>query len=131
MPRTFAGFVLLLLAVLALLSPGKAVAGPPVGVSGKMVLDGKKVPTPAGVVLLRKTNLGMVAEGQGFRATSTRITWDKTQKELLMEGGGGTLAMLYQDVPGNELRVITAGDLVFSLISRKIYLRKKVIIGGQ
>jgi hypothetical protein len=38
MTRTFAGFVLLL-AVLALLSPGKAVAGPPEGVSGKMVLD--------------------------------------------------------------------------------------------
>ncbi len=35
MPRTIAAAVLL--AVLALLSPGKAVAGPPEGVSGKMV----------------------------------------------------------------------------------------------
>ncbi|HEX5271203.1 MAG TPA: hypothetical protein VFW33_11970 [Gemmataceae bacterium] len=36
MPRTFAAAVLL--ATLALLPPGKAVAGPPEGVSGKMVL---------------------------------------------------------------------------------------------
>jgi hypothetical protein len=37
MPRTFAAAVLL--AALALLPPGKAVAGPPDGASGKMVLD--------------------------------------------------------------------------------------------
>jgi hypothetical protein len=35
MPKT----LLVLLAVLALLSPSKAVAGPPEGVSGKMELD--------------------------------------------------------------------------------------------
>lgn len=39
MSRTFAGFVLLLIAALALLLPGKAVAGPPEGASRKMVLD--------------------------------------------------------------------------------------------
>ena len=39
MRRTFAGFVPPLLAALALLSPGRAVAGPPERVSGKMVLD--------------------------------------------------------------------------------------------
>ena len=38
MPRTFAGFVLLL-AMLALALPGRAVAGPPEGVSGKMMFD--------------------------------------------------------------------------------------------
>jgi hypothetical protein len=35
MPRTFAGLMLLVLVL-----PGRAVAGPPEGVSGKMVLDG-------------------------------------------------------------------------------------------
>jgi hypothetical protein len=39
MPRTFCGFVPLLLAAVALLTPGKAVAAPPEGASGKMVLD--------------------------------------------------------------------------------------------
>ena len=39
MPRTTFAAVLPLLAVLALALPGKAVAGPPEGVSGKMVLD--------------------------------------------------------------------------------------------
>ena len=38
MPRTFAGFVPPLLAVLALTLSGTAIAGPPEGVSGKMVL---------------------------------------------------------------------------------------------
>ncbi len=38
MPRAFAA-ALPLLATLAMLSPGKALAGPPQGVSGKMVLD--------------------------------------------------------------------------------------------
>ena len=42
MLRMFAGFVLPL-AVLALLSPGKTVAGPPEGVSGKMMLAADKV----------------------------------------------------------------------------------------
>jgi hypothetical protein len=37
MPRTFSGFVPPLLALLALLSRGKAVAGPPEGAPGKMV----------------------------------------------------------------------------------------------
>ena len=39
MPRAFAGFSLLLLAAPALLSPRNAVAGPPDGPSGRMVLD--------------------------------------------------------------------------------------------
>ena len=39
MPRKTSASVLPLLAVLALALPGKAVAGPPEGVSGKMVLD--------------------------------------------------------------------------------------------
>jgi hypothetical protein len=38
MPRTFAGFVTLL-ALLDPLSPGKAVAGPPEGASGKVAFD--------------------------------------------------------------------------------------------
>jgi hypothetical protein len=39
-PKTFAAFVVpLLLAALALLAPGKVVAGPPDGPSGRMVLD--------------------------------------------------------------------------------------------
>jgi hypothetical protein len=44
MPRTFT-VVLLFLAVLALTLPGKAVAGPPEGVSGKMVLVCDEVAT--------------------------------------------------------------------------------------
>ena len=39
MPRKTFAALLLVLAVLPLLLPGKAVAGPPEGVSGKMVLD--------------------------------------------------------------------------------------------
>jgi hypothetical protein len=39
MPRAFAGFLLPLLAALALLPPGKAVAGPPDGASGRIVFD--------------------------------------------------------------------------------------------
>ena len=39
MPRMFAGLLPPLFAVLALLTPNRAVAGPPEGVSGKMVLD--------------------------------------------------------------------------------------------
>jgi hypothetical protein len=39
MLKTFAGFMPPLLAVLALLSPERAVAGPPEGASGKMVFD--------------------------------------------------------------------------------------------
>jgi hypothetical protein len=39
MPRKTFAAVLVIFAVLALLSPGKAVAGPPEGVSGKMVFD--------------------------------------------------------------------------------------------
>ena len=43
MPRKTFAAVLLVLAVLALVMPGKAVAGPPEGVSGKMVLAGDEV----------------------------------------------------------------------------------------
>jgi hypothetical protein len=39
MRRTFVGIVLMLVATLALILPGKTVAGPPEGVSGEMVLD--------------------------------------------------------------------------------------------
>jgi hypothetical protein len=39
MPKRLAGLVLTLLTLLALLTPGQAVAGPPDGATGKMVLD--------------------------------------------------------------------------------------------
>jgi hypothetical protein len=62
MPQTTSATVLPLLAMLALIMPGEAVAGPPEGVSGKMVL----APDPVGDGL---------RQYRQARDQATRLTW--------------------------------------------------------
>jgi hypothetical protein len=112
MSRRFAGFVLVL-AVLALMSQGKADGGPPEGTSGKMVLEGQRVLTPAGLVIIRQGRGETNAEGPTFRATASRIMWNKDDECLHLEGTLEKPARLAQTLPGKEV-VSTATKFVFS-----------------
>jgi hypothetical protein len=86
MRRTFAAFVPPLLAALALLSPEKAVAGPPEGASGKMVLDIRAASTRA---KYNRIQVGMtekeidaimrgwLPDGIGISGTGQSIVWSR------------------------------------------------------
>jgi hypothetical protein len=104
-PRTFAGFVPPLLAALALLPPGKALAGPPEGASGKLVLEAKKVRADGDLLIIRETAKGVLIEGPDYHGFATRITLDRQGKQLTLEGtqdhparlwGRGCVLKMYQ-----------------------------------
>jgi hypothetical protein len=93
---------------------GKAVAGPPEVVSGRMVLDGNKVRTPAGVLVIRQTPDGMVVEGPGFQGRAKCIKWQEDEDLLYLEGTETNPAILKQRLPGKIEKDFAAVNMLFS-----------------